>query len=446
MSYNSTRLTNYLDYFSLDENYNRKIDQIYEMLNNPNSDFKNQTISSNTISLFDTIDLTGIETNIMQRFFTSGINLHKNMLPEQNCQYEPRRTLDEEIQYELDHNLLPAISRDPNNVAQLNICATRLNNVQVVNFNGTNYIVKRLTRFTEKQRRDIDFIGSKCGKLEKEQMSKGFKNLQNTVSQFRDTECEFKELFTNLVLTYYLNQIYGNISPITYGVLIVNRNQYTEQEVFLISETMTVTVEQWFVNEISQLEIDDWFINMIYLSDCIHLNPLPKQLVERFSWLLYPYEFKNSRYYQLTKKETSNVFIHFYDCKLDNIMKDSNNKWRVIDVDGLMTATEPKTLGQNYLSVCLLSCGLDFSSVAFGINTNLFTILSDNGNLEKIRNSISRYDTLPNIDRLIGSVRKREYADLIIQKFLEMITPVNDFYTKYIKYKNKYLKLKNKRL
>jgi hypothetical protein len=95
----------------------------------------------------------------MNKFYSSGVNLHKNNNPEKMCNYIVPQTLGDAIHYTKSHQL-PTIDTSRESRGQTNFCALRLNNVHPVDLRAHNFIVKRLTRFTEKDKNDRDFKGS----------------------------------------------------------------------------------------------------------------------------------------------------------------------------------------------------------------------------------------------------------------------------------------------
>ena len=325
---------------------------------------------------------------------------------------------------------------------------TEFNNVLPVNINGQNLIVKRLTRFNTQAKNDKNFIGSKCEPNPKE------KNIFNLIAPIRNDECEYKEVFTNIVLSYYLNQMYGNICPKTYAVLVITSNDKVNHEVYIISESMRQTLDDWLeIGSKSQDEINTLVGQMLYISDCLHINHLPDILVDRFKYILFTtYETKNFRQYELTKKPNEKVYIKFGDCKGDNIMIDENSKWRVIDVDGfrlykdeLKMLNSSREVNENYMDSSLLSCGFDFRMVDFyPAYKTRYDKLVANGNLDKMVYAIQNLSSLPDIQTYLSDTRILE-LNLYIDALTERLKPVQ-YDNKYLKYKNKYLKYKNKYL
>jgi hypothetical protein len=220
-----------------------------------------------------------------------------------------------------------------------------------------------LKQFNEQQQRDVLPINFK--------------------DNLRDDECKHRELFNNLIFSYYLNQMYGNILPKVYGVVIVNNNAFVEQEIYIISEKMHQTAE-------------DWFVSMIYLNECIHKNPIPESLVEEFKQIIYQKDKDNHLVYQQNKNPGDKLFLRFYDCKLDNIMIDQTGIWKIIDIDGV-NAYDYSSLDVS--DVNFLVCGLNFQNALFDPSLRIYHKLIES-NLEKIKDYNRRFKTLPRIDDL----------------------------------------------
>jgi hypothetical protein len=225
--------------------------------------------------------------------------------------------------------------------------------------------------------------------------------------------------------------------------------------------------------------------DLIYLNFALHYNTIPKQLVQRFSFVLFPNDENLSTYIESRK-----LYLSFFDCKLDNIMIDSDGNWRIIDIDGIMISDSSKL--EKFDKNPLL-CGLDTSRFFNGLADNvnfvnnlkrMSEVLKTDYQLNVIRftdetyiNSISvdsvsinpkftlnvnNVDSGISVSNVINNIKKifdvrtdeiaRQIATQIICLYIYInqdgpmteYTGGGSFYTKYIKYKTKYLNLKKK--
>ena len=468
------------------------------------------------------VRIQGMFNQAIDALFTNAV--HKNMrhdgaTPE--CDKEIKRTLEDEMAYEKKNFKLnlKRIDTEPESRGQSNGCAIRLNNVLPVKF-GTDpvkekdysFIVKRFTRFTTINKHDLNFIGSKCPAslktdlyfFNEETKGRDGKVKSEKKSIFRNNECEFREFFTCLILSHYLRKMYGNVCPQIYGFYLIPKyivnyfngkeviRREIKHEIIVIEEKMEFTLEQFLKKNLNELDeksrrekFNKIIQDLIYLNFALHYNTIPKQLVQRFSFVLFPNDENLSTYIESRK-----LYLSFFDCKLDNIMIDSDGNWRIIDIDGIMISDSSKL--EKFDKNPLL-CGLDTSRFFNGLADNvnfvnnlkrMSEVLKTDYQLNVIRftdetyiNSISvdsvsinpkftlnvnNVDSGISVSNVINNIKKifdvrtdeiaRQIATQIICLYIYInqdgpmteYTGGGSFYTKYIKYKTKYLNLKKK--
>lgn len=468
---------NFEDSFTLDNDFDNLIDRIYNFEMNY---LINENNSPKIIDLYpkeNNFNSKQIIDTIINKFFMSQIPIHKNMVNERLCNNANiKLTLDEEINFEERNSsfFVQKIDKKPENMGKSNICAIRLNNVLPFQLDGKNFIVKRLTRFAEVNKHDYNFIGSACNSSGARKDKKSQKVLG--ISKLRNDECEYKELFTCLVFSHYLRKIYGDMCPKIYGLILIPKlDPYVKKEIYIIQEPMTQTAEDWLLNDKTIPDIKDFIVNLVYLHYFLHYNRIPKKLVERYKYIIFPKSANN--YSEWTNKDESgnkdkNLYLHFYDCKYDNVMIDTKGNWRIIDIDGLFISDESKI--KNPQKNPLLCAFVDHYIFGASEYEKSFTLGSKIDNFLKTHNpkiiigvlnsfndsEVKTYftdnqDTVNTIKTFIHDLKEklndlcngsRNINNLYCPNLPNQSNPqvhIGGYYEKYLKYKNKYLKLKN---
>lgn len=428
--------------FQLDDTFDNTIFEIYNYINQIDGEFKTKTPGFRIFNLSE-LDLTNIENTILNKYFNSTTLLHKNMVSSPMCNYQIKSTLDEEIEYENKH-FGTKMKLNKNNIGHTNSCALRLNNVVPINHSGNNFIIKRYTRLESSIKKDINFLGSAC-----RINPRTGENI--TLSDFSDEKCEHKELFICLILSKYLRVLYGNICPKIYGLVVINNINFMgkeiQQEIFLISEKMDKTLDDWLRIGHSQEDMDRFVQQTTYITDCIQTNHLPDILTSRFREILYPHDSnKNSLDYW--HREDRKIYLFFYDCKPDNIMIDSTNNWRLIDVDGLKLLSDKiikRTFITGHLTVCsfndLDSYNPDPDMDFLDLGRYIKPMIS-NDNLNKLKLSLTNYENDFYSPEKLCFVKNNIFGKIITS--INNILGITDtkYQKLYLKYKSKYLNLK----
>jgi hypothetical protein len=459
-----------LAHLELDPEFDRKIDELYSML--PDyllNDNKPLYIPLEPID--STITARSLLEQIIPRFFVQG-PVHKNMTDSTEYPYcdniHIKRTLDEEISHEASSMYFDSkINSNPAMRGKSNSCQIRLNNVLPIQINSNNYIVKRLTRFTLVDKYDYNFIASGCDRR--------IDDSGETFAKERNDDCEYRELFTCLIFSHYLRKLYGNICPKIYGVLLVPKSDpYITREIYIIQEPMDETSEQWIFKEKTLSQLKKYIEDMIFLNICLHSKPIPQKLLKRFPDIIYPKTISNKTQWERIIKSSGQepeLFLYFYDCKMDNVMIDIDGNWRIIDIDGLLITTgiEPTMLNTDYNPLmCVFSKGFKYFGGKFDFYNALRLVKIINDKKEEIIQQFGT-DHQVSIRKNLEAIKK--YMNYIInldKKYTEEDdSPIeifeeyqkineeeygatgggknisNKYKQKYLKYKQKYLQLKN---
>jgi hypothetical protein len=284
----------------------------------------------------------------------------------------------------------------------------RISNIVPITINGKTYIVKRMMRFVKQEASEINYKGVA---VKRDNQGRDIhKDLTTPISSdkfthdMHNSEFEYRELITGLLVSRYLNLIYGNaelsqgrglLCPEIYGLLIVPnytipsgpyKDNIVKHEIFEIQEPMHQTFSQWIINnDLNQKDIEHFLEETIYLNDAVNMNEILPTYVERYKKFMKIEDPKKP------------LFIHLADCKADNFMIDKNNNWKLIDLDGCWYLNDPIASRKN-LSIQKnpVTCGLDsieFFNYNFSnglvyrpktkrINKNIKILLDTAGKLE----------------------------------------------------------------
>jgi hypothetical protein len=458
---------NFEDSFTLDNDFDNLIDRIYNFEMNY---LLNENNSPKIIDLYpreNNFNSRQIIDTVINNFFSSGKPIHKNMVVNDGlCENANiKLTLDEEIEFEEKNSTFfqNKIDRKPENRGKSNTCVIRLNNVLPIQVDGKNFIVKRLTRFSEIDKHNYNFIGSAC-------KSTGARKDETTkqitgVSKMRNDECEYKELFTCLVFSHYLRKMYGEMCPKIYGILLIPKlDPYVKKEIYILQEPMSQTAEDWLRTDKTMPEIKNFIVNLIYLHYFLHHNRIPQKLVERYKYIIFP---KSADNYSQWLDKTQNLYLSFYDCKYDNVMIDTKGNWRIIDIDGLLISDEIKlndpqknpllcAFNDLQVDVSMYQTTVGPNLIKFFENTNPKIIIGvlDNFNDREIEDYFTDNQiTVNKIKMFIGELKNKinylcnGLCTIVDEPGAYCPNPIlqtqsGGYYKKYLKYKNKYLDLK----
>lgn len=246
-------------------------------------------------------------------------------------------------------------------------------------------------------------------------------------------EFEFRELFTNLILTNYLINIYGNaagpaksfICPKHYGLLFVpsytsNNGPYKGKtvtgDVFFIQEAMKETFDDWVKKDRTTSEMLKFIEYGEYLDNCLNYNEILPAYTQMYAKFIK---------YQDNPPEvwdgTQQIFIRSADCKGDNIMINADGDWKFIDIDGMQYSRNPSNSKSTYVindqvsGLSPFSCIFNPSLVGSGdpiVISNLKKILLPSNN--RSENSLQ-------INKLINKTRLKKVFNVIAKQMREII-------------------------
>jgi hypothetical protein len=402
--------------FKLNQQFDRKMDEIISEVNKLDDPPTNNDDYYKLISFDQTINDNIIDM-VIKKYFEENTKLHsipsviKKMNPD--CNRDPKNTYQEEIEHSRQHNI-----REPTKGSSGD-CQMRLNNVHVLEYNRNNYVIKRMTRFSDKDSDDFNFIGSECDMNNK-----------------KKAICEHKELFYNLILSYYLREIGGDkICPKIYGVIIVKKknipakNYTVKNEIFIISEKMEKTLEDLMESTLSNEAIKNLIISIVRNRIFMSYNRVHPSLIKKYANVLM-YEDGSEIY---NNSDIYNKYLYFYDCKQDNIMIDNQNFVRIIDIDGVMLKGYNEQAIIQLLPFCLLSTYID-NGYLFDIggdHTSIYkSFFNNNNSIIRICNQLSMDISSINVNELCQ--KEKIYLDQINSNLKLIETKFNELKTQII--------------
>ena len=454
-------MANYFENFAIEPEFRENVRRLWEYIA-VNNDPRNPTRSpefyrddGDLIKYFQFDNSDGVNIDqqlfqdIMNLFFPvgwTGANLHNIMHAEEYCSEDEDYRIDNtyEEQKRRDDNIDHMIKKIGDYPGKTNDCNIRLKSVKIIQRQPVNIGIKRLTRFNIKCKTNTNYYGSGCYN----------KNITDVFRGDNKDECEFKELFTGILMSKYLRKVYGNIIPKYYGLITVKKHNLRPgdkitHEIYCVYEAMNKTYQDWiqeydedsYKSLLTLDELKTFLIRNNFLYDCLNFLPIHNLYIREFSYIFQNYFINNVL--------PASIYSVFYDCKVDNIMIDNNNIWRIIDIDGLRYTDERILKNDEHPSICLAS-GHDYLEVPE--KKQIYNIISfiDDSNDVKILN-ILKNAIIDVRDNSLQLMYKNTRLHEIREKYVDMVHSYdaltqgsnNRYYKKYLKYKAKYMKLKN---
>lgn len=230
----------------------------------------------------------------------------------------------------------------------------RSKTIMPVVFEGKTYILKRYNRLVKLPKSEIHWKGcsldidaSEIPSMEFD--SPTFNKLYEKVA-FLLGDFEYREIISNLFLTFYCNTLYGSglrggyVCPTHYAIIFVPSYEITTgplagntvtSEIFIVSEPMTNTFMGWIrESEKTEAEMRFYLESADYLYKCLHYNEILPAFVKKYlPFFVYGMGGRAA-------DGVSPVFINSSDCKDDNIMINAGGQWKLIDMDGMKFASD----------------------------------------------------------------------------------------------------------
>jgi hypothetical protein len=268
-------------------------------------------------------------------------------------------------------------------------------------------------------------------RLMKEQLESYMREIQSLIidpveadftKKIYNEEFEFRELFTNLILTNYLINIYGNaagpaksfICPKHYGLLFVpsytsNKGPYNGKsatgDVFFIQEAMHQTFDDWVKIDRTSSEMLKFMEYAEYLDNCLNYNEILPAYAQMYSKFI-KYQDSPPEVWDGTKP----IFIRSADCKGDNIMINSDEDWKFIDIDGMQYSRNPSNSMSQYVTKSQLGSLSPFSCI---ISPQLATDPIAVKNLKKLIEPDSGSPNSVLLNRLINKARLKKMFSVV---------------------------------